>query len=73
MSTVALIYVEPTAAGIIFVGEPIFAALAAVIIAHEQLGVFVIIGGAVMILAMFFTAMDKYLKNRKGEISPPSA
>lgn len=73
VSTVALIYVEPTAAGIIFVGEPIFAALAAVIIAHEQLGVFVIIGGAVMILAMFFTAMDKYLKNRKGEISPPSA
>lgn len=73
VSTVALIYVEPTAAGIIFVGEPIFAALAAVIIAHEQLGVFVIIGGAVMILAMFFTAMDKYLKNRKGETSPPSA
>ncbi len=65
VSTVALIYVEPTAAGIIFVGEPIFAALAAVVLAHEHLGVYVIIGGSIMILAMFLTALDKYFKGRK--------
>lgn len=65
ISTVALIYVEPTAAGIIFVGEPIFAAIASVLLAHERIGPFVILGGSVMILAMFLTSMDKYLKGRK--------
>ncbi len=73
VSTVALIYVEPTAAGIIFVGEPIFAALAAVIIGHERLGMFVIIGGIVMILAMFFTALDKYNKSRNAQEKLPPA
>lgn len=65
VSTVALIYVEPTAAGIIFVGEPIFAAIAAVVFAHERLGIFVVLGGAVMIFAMFMTSYDKYRQNRK--------
>lgn len=64
VSTVALIYVEPTAAGIIFVGEPIFAALAAVILAREVLGIYVIIGGTVMIFAMFLTSFDKYRQKR---------
>lgn len=73
VSTVALIYVEPTAAGIIFVGEPIFAALAAVILAHEQLGVYVIIGGAVMIIAMFLTSLDKYLKGKKQKVGNQTA
>lgn len=73
VSTVALIYVEPTAAGIIFVGEPIFAALAAVIFAHEKLGIYVVLGGIVMIFAMFLTSYDKYRQNRKkikAEIEP---
>ncbi len=65
VSTVALIYVEPTAAGIIFVGEPIFAALAAVIFAHEKLGLYVVLGGAVMIFAMFMTSYDKYRQSRR--------
>lgn len=65
ISTVALIYVEPTAAGIIFVGEPIFAALSAVVLAHEHIGISVIIGGAVMIFAMFLTSLDKYLRGRR--------
>lgn len=64
VSTVALIYVEPTAAGIIFVGEPIFAALAAVVFAGEVLGTYIIIGGTVMILAMFLTSFDKYRQSR---------
>lgn len=65
ISTVALIYVEPTAAGIIFVGEPIFAALSSVVLAHEVLGLPVILGGAVMITAMFLTSLDKYLRSRR--------
>lgn len=71
VSTVALIYVEPTAAGIIFVGEPIFAALAAVVLAHEHLGIYVIIGGSIMILAMFLTALDKYFKGKKRTADNP--
>lgn len=71
VSTVALIYVEPTAAGIIFVAEPIFAAIAAVILAHEHLGIYVILGGAVMIMAMFLTSLDKYLKGRRGSSAHP--
>ena len=71
VSTVALIYVEPTAAGIIFVAEPIFAAIAAVILAHEHLGIYVILGGAVMIMAMFLTSLDKYLKGRRGSSVHP--
>ena len=62
---------EPTAAGIIFVAEPIFAALAAVILAHEHLGIYVILGGAVMIMAMFLTSLDKYLKGRRESSAHP--
>lgn len=65
ISTVALIYVEPTAAGIIFVGEPIFAAIASVLFTNEKIGPFVIIGGSIMIFAMFLTSLDKYLKSRR--------
>lgn len=68
ISTVALIYVEPTAAGIIFVGEPIFAAFAAVVFGKEQLGRFVILGGIIMILAMFMTSYDKYRQGRKRRV-----
>lgn len=44
INTKALIFVEPTTAGVIFVGEPIFAAITSVIINHEVLGILGIIG-----------------------------
>lgn len=69
ISTVALIYVEPTAAGIIFVGEPIFAAIASVLLAHESIGIFVVLGGGVMIFAMLLTSLDKYLKAKRKSAS----
>ncbi|MEM0158146.1 MAG: DMT family transporter [Thermoplasmataceae archaeon] len=59
ISTVALIYVEPPKAGVIFVGEPVFAAIASVIIGHEYLGIYVVIGGAIMVVAMFLTTAEK--------------
>lgn len=65
ISTKALIFVEPTTAGIIFVGEPIFAAVTSVIINGEVLGILGIIGGATMVGAMFVTTFDKYRKQRK--------
>lgn len=65
VSTIALIYVDPAAAGVIYVGEPVFAALASVIIAHEALGISVIIGGTVMVAAMLMTSLDKYLKTKR--------
>ncbi|MCL4307328.1 MAG: DMT family transporter [Candidatus Thermoplasmatota archaeon] len=65
VSTIALIYVDPAAAGVIYVGEPVFAALSSVIIAHEALGISVIIGGTVMVTAMLMTSLDKYLKMKR--------
>lgn len=70
ISTVALIYVEPTIAGIIFVCEPIFAAIASVIIGHETLGRFVILGASVMVVAMFMTTVNNYYMNKKSSSSP---
>ena len=65
ITTKALIYVEPTSAGIIFVGEPIFAAISAVIIGGEVLGPLTIMGGSVMVFAMLLTSVDKYLSRRR--------
>lgn len=65
ISTRALIFVEPTTAGIIFVGEPIFAALSSVLINGEVLGLFTILGGGIMVLAMFLTSFDKYVAAKK--------
>ena len=65
VTTKALIFIEPTAAGIIFVGEPIFAAIAAVMINHEILGPYTLVGGTIMVLAMFITTVDKYVSSRR--------
>ena len=65
INTKALIFVEPTTAGIIFVGEPIFAAITSVLINGEILGVLGLIGGGTMVMAMFFTTFDKYLASRR--------
>lgn len=67
INTKALVFVEPTTAGIIFVGEPIFAALTSVIFYGENLGILGLIGGAVMVLAMFFTTFDKYLAHKRAK------
>ena len=64
ISTRALIFVEPTTAGIIFVGEPIFAALSSIAINKEALGTLTIIGGSVMAFAMFLTSLDNYLRTK---------
>ena len=65
ITTKALIYVEPTSAGIIFVGEPIFAAISAVIIGGEVLGPLTIFGGSLMVFAMLLTSIDKYISHSR--------
>lgn len=60
----ALIFVEPTAAGVIYVGEPIFAALSSVILTGEVLSIYTIIGGAMMVFAMFMITLQKHLKEK---------
>lgn len=71
VSTVALIYVDASAAGIIFVGEPIFAALSSVLLAHEVLSRIVIAGATLMVFAMFLTTIDKYIReHRRKEMKP---
>ncbi len=67
ISTRALIFVEPTTAGIVFVGEPIFAALTSVIINHEVLGLLAILGGGIMVLAMFLTTFGKYVDHKRSQ------
>ncbi len=71
INTKALIFVEPTTAGIIFVGEPIFAAVTSVIINGDVLGILGVLGGGIMVLAMFFTTFDKYLAGRRARRSIP--
>lgn len=69
INTKALVFVEPTTAGIIFVGEPIFAAITSVIINGEVLGTLGIVGGGIMVAAMFFTTFDKYLARRRSRLA----
>ncbi|MCL4332305.1 MAG: DMT family transporter [Candidatus Thermoplasmatota archaeon] len=65
ISNKALIHVEASAAGVIFVGEPIIAALASVIMLGENLSLYTVTGGSIMVLSMFITTYDRYRRGRK--------
>ncbi|MFG1519012.1 MAG: DMT family transporter [Thermoplasmataceae archaeon] len=65
ISNRSLIYIEPTAAGVIFVGEPVFAAVTSVIITGQILGIYTVVGGTIMIFAMFITTFRNYLMGRR--------
>ncbi len=56
--TKSLAVVEPSVAGIIFVGEPIFAVLTSVIFISEKLSVPMIIGGAMMLIAILLVSLS---------------
>jgi drug/metabolite transporter (DMT)-like permease len=64
VTTKAMIYVEPSVAGIIFVGEPIFAALTSVWLINERLSLYTIIGGTIMVVAIFIVTLSKYMEDR---------
>lgn len=66
--TRAMIFVEPSLAGIIFVGEPIFAALSSVLLIGEKLTISTIVGGIIMVLAIFLVTYSKYSEDKKAGI-----
>ena len=65
----ALIYVKPEKAGVVLVTEPIFAAIFSYILVDDQIGIYTIIGGAIMISAMFISVIDAYLKSKNNSLS----
>lgn len=66
----ALIYVKPEKAGVVLVTEPIFAAIFSYILVDDQIGIYTIIGGAIMISAMFISVIDAYLRSKNNLIHP---
>lgn len=68
--TRAMIYVEPSLAGIIFVGEPIFAAISSVILIGEKLAFSTIVGGIIMVAAIFIVTYEKHLEEKRGTNTP---
>ncbi len=60
----ALIYVKPEKAGVVLVTEPIFAAIFSYILVDDKIGIYTIIGGAIMISAMFISVIDAYLRSK---------
>lgn len=70
VSTIALKFVDPTTAGVIFVGEPVFAAITSVLFLHEILGKFVIIGSVIMVGSILGITVERYVRERKSEHIP---
>ena len=66
----ALIYVKPEKAGVVLVTEPIFAAIFSYILVDDQIGIYTIIGGAIMISAMFISVIDAYLRSKNNLTHP---
>jgi drug/metabolite transporter (DMT)-like permease len=64
INTRALMYIEPTAAGVIYVGEPVFAVIASILILREIPTMDIIIGGIIIVLAMFMETIHKYIETR---------
>ncbi|MCL4348324.1 MAG: DMT family transporter [Candidatus Thermoplasmatota archaeon] len=66
----ALIYVKPEKAGVVLVTEPIFAAIFSYILVDDKIGIYTIIGGAIMISAMFISVIDAYLRSKNNLTHP---
>ena len=67
----ALIYVKPEKAGVVLVTEPIFAAIFSYFLVNDRIGIYTIIGGSIMVLAMFLSVVDSYAKNRNNNRTMP--
>jgi drug/metabolite transporter (DMT)-like permease len=64
INTRALMYIEPTAAGVVYVGEPVFAVIASILILREIPTVYIIAGGVIIVLAMLIETIHKYLESK---------
>ena len=57
-------YIEPTAAGVVYVGEPVFAVIASILILKEIPTLYIIIGGIIIVLAMLIETVHKYIETK---------
>ncbi len=64
INTRALMYIEPTAAGVVYVGEPVFAVIASILILKEIPTLYIIIGGIIIVLAMLIETVHKYIETK---------
>ncbi|WP_337860432.1 DMT family transporter [Ferroplasma sp.] len=64
INTKALMYIEPTAAGVVYVGEPVFAVIASILILKEIPTPGIIIGGIVIVAAMLIETLHKYIESK---------
>ncbi len=64
INTKALVYVEPTAAGIIYIGEPVFAVISSIFILREIPSLFIVAGGSIIVIAMFIETLNKYYEGK---------
>jgi drug/metabolite transporter (DMT)-like permease len=64
INTKALMYIEPTAAGVVYVGEPVFAVIASILILREIPTLYIIVGGIIIVLAMLMETVHKYIETR---------
>ena len=54
-------FIEPTAAGVIYVGEPVFAVISSILILREIPTVDIILGGTIIVIAMLIETVHKYI------------
>ncbi len=64
INTRALMYIEPTAAGVVYVGEPVFAVITSIFIINEIPTVYTVIGGIIIVIAMFIETFHKYVESK---------
>ena len=64
INTRALLYIEPTAAGVIYVGEPVFAVITSIFIINEIPTIYTVIGGVIIVMAMFIETFHKYIEGK---------
>ncbi len=64
INTRALLYIEPTAAGVVYVGEPVFAVITSIFIINEIPTIYTVIGGIIIVIAMFIETFHKYVESK---------
>ncbi len=64
INTKALLYIEPTAAGVIYVGEPVFAVITSIIIIDEVPTMYTVVGGIIIVIAMLIETVHKYIEGK---------
>ncbi|AGO60827.1 transporter [Ferroplasma acidiphilum] len=64
INTRVLQYIEPTAAGVIYVGEPVFAVISSILILKEIPTMDIILGGIIIVVAMLIETLHKYVETK---------